>query len=69
MACGTPAIESMREYSPAAISRNRMAAETRPVSFRTRQKRRQPSCCRSRAMTSAPAAPTAPASVGVKKPV
>ena len=46
-----------------------MAAETKPVSRKTRQNLAASKRRRTSAISKAPAAPTAPASVGVKKPV
>ena len=68
MSCGSPVSVSMRLNMLAAMIRNRIETETWPVSLITSQSFVQLKRRLTSAMTMAPSAPAAPASVGVKMP-
>ena len=68
MSCGSSVSVSMRLNMLAAMIRNRIETETWPVSLMTSQSLRQVRRRLTSAMTIAPSAPAAPASVGVKMP-
>ena len=68
-ALGTPEKASIREYIWAAMIRKQTAAVTSPVSTSTRQSEARVRVRFKSPMMSAPMAPTAPASTGVKRVV
>ena len=68
MSCGSSVNVSMRLNMLAAMIRNRIETETCPVSLMTSQSLRHVRRRFTSAISIAPSAPAAPASVGVKTP-